>query len=146
MTFSSLEILIVPLVAGFLAQAIKLLTDGIKGNFDFKHLWASYGGMPSSHAAFVVALVTEVWFREGIGSSSFAIATIFALLVMRDALGLRMHLGHQGKAINELITKYYPEAKDAIPPLEERLGHTPAQIAVGALLGLCVAFTIHYIL
>lgn len=143
MSLEFLEILLVPILAGVLAQAIKLLTDGIRGNFDIKHLWASYGGMPSSHAAFVVSLATIVGLREGIDSTSFAISTIFALLTMRDALGLRMQLGIQGRALNNLITHFHPEAKDIIPPLEERIGHTPAQLIAGALLGLVIALAVH---
>ena len=142
MTFESFQVLIVPIAAGIIAQAIKLLADGIKGNFDLKHLWASYGGMPSSHAAFVSALAAEVGFREGIDSTAFAVAAIFALLIMRDALGLRMHLGNQGRAINEVIKRFHSEARGVVPPLEERIGHTPAQLVVGALLGLAFSTAI----
>lgn len=145
MTFESFQVLLVPIAAGLIAQAIKLLTDGIKGNFDLRHLWASYGGMPSSHAAFVTALASEVGFREGIDSTAFAIAVIFALLIMRDALGLRMHLGNQGRTINEVIKRFHPEARDVVPPLEERIGHTPAQLIVGALFGFALSVAIQLI-
>ncbi|MFA6908790.1 MAG: divergent PAP2 family protein [Patescibacteria group bacterium] len=146
MSLESFELVIIPIAAGLIAQAIKLLTDGIKGNFDLAHLWASYGGMPSSHSAFVVSLAAIVGIREGIDSVSFAITAIFGLLIMRDALGLRMHIGHQGKALNEVIRRFHPDATDAIPPLEERIGHTPAQLLVGGLLGFAIAIGIHYLL
>ncbi|MFH1235415.1 MAG: divergent PAP2 family protein [Parcubacteria group bacterium] len=142
MSFDSLELLIVPIAAGLIVQAIKLLTDGIRGNFDFKHMWASYGGMPSSHAAFVAALATEVGLKEGIESTAFAIAAVFGILILRDALGLRTHIGRQGKALNALIRNYHPDAQDAIPPLEERIGHTPAQLIIGAMLGVLIVLAV----
>lgn len=142
MWFESFEILIIPIFAGIFVQAIKLLTDGIRGNFDFIHMWASYGGMPSSHAAFVVALAAEVGFREGLESTAFAISAVFGLLILRDALGLRTHLGNQGKALNKIIELHHAESKDTIPPLEERIGHTPAQLLVGGLLGLVIVLVI----
>ncbi|MFC1687400.1 divergent PAP2 family protein [Patescibacteria group bacterium] len=144
MWFESFEILIIPIFAGIFVQAIKLLTDGIKGNFDFKHMWASYGGMPSSHAAFVVALAAEVGFREGLESTAFAVSVVFGILILRDALGLRTHLGNQGKALNSIIEHYHAEAKDRIPALEERIGHTPAQLVVGGLLGIIIVLVVQF--
>ena len=44
--------------------------------------------MPSSHASTVTALATGVGVVEGVESSRFAVATIFAIIVMYDASGV----------------------------------------------------------
>ena len=43
--------LIIPLIVVIGSQAIKLATDGIRGNFDLRNFFITYGGMPSSHTA-----------------------------------------------------------------------------------------------
>ena len=45
------------------------------------------GGMPSSHSAVVVALATRVGFDTGLSSIIFALAAVFAAVVMYDAAG-----------------------------------------------------------
>jgi acid phosphatase family membrane protein YuiD len=43
------------------------------------------GGMPSSHAASVAALSTEVAFHEGVRTVLFGVTLYFSLVVMYDA-------------------------------------------------------------
>ena len=56
------------------------------------------GGMPSSHAASVAALSTEVAFHEGVRSILFGVTLYFSLVVMYDAAGLRRAAGRHGAA------------------------------------------------
>lgn len=128
----SYYLITIPIAAGLIAQAIKLATDKIKGNFTLFNL-TDYGGMPSAHSALVSALVTEIALIEGITSPLFAVSLIFSILIIRDALGLRNYVGKANKIINSLNT----ENKEF--KLSERVGHTPLEIIVGCLIGITAA-------
>lgn len=87
-----------------LAQLTKVVFKLFKtGEFDFAKFFAS-GGMPSSHASTVTALATGVGVVEGVESTLFAIAAIFAIIVMYDASGVRLAVSKQAKILNEFFT------------------------------------------
>ena len=87
--------IIIPLIVVVSSQVIKLLTDGIKGNFDFRNIFISYGGMPSGHTAFSVSITTMIGLDYGFNAPLFAVALVFTILIMRDAVSFRNLLGNQ---------------------------------------------------
>ncbi len=97
------------------------------------------GGMPSSHSATVMSLVTVTAYDCGFGSPEFAIAFIFAIIVMHDAMGVRRETGKQAVAINNMM-EYLDELGKQPPEvqLKEFVGHTPFQVMMGAILGVVV--------
>lgn len=134
------QLFLIPIGAALIAQGLKLALDGIKGNFDFRHLVSEYGGMPSSHTAFVISLATMIALKEGIASSAFAISLIMALIVIRDAIGFRRTLGRQSKTLNHIVRELAEEKKKAhLPKLPEEIGHNPLEVLVGGLLGLSIS-------
>ncbi|MFC1599142.1 divergent PAP2 family protein [Patescibacteria group bacterium] len=138
----SYTIVLVPFIALILAQIIKVILDAFKGKFswrDFNH----YGGMPSSHSAMVAALATETGTLFGFNTAVFAISLAFAFLIIRDAVGLRMQLGHHSKILNMLIKDLPDYKEDKYPFLEERLGHTYLQAFIGIILGIVLALLIN---
>lgn len=93
--------------------------------------------MPSGHSATVTALAVAALLQYGAASFQFAISAVLAIIVMHDAMGVRWQAGQHARTINELLLKL-----NGAPPeemLEELLGHTPLQVAAGALLGALVA-------
>ncbi|KAI3467673.1 hypothetical protein Pfo_024336 [Paulownia fortunei] len=134
------------LLAFAIAQASKFIASWYKENrWDFKQLIGS-GGMPSSHSATVTALSVAVGLQGGFGGSPFAIALILACVVMYDATGVRLHAGRQAEVLNQILCELpseHPLAESR--PLRELLGHTPTQVAAGALLGLVTAIILHLI-
>ncbi len=97
------------------------------------------GGMPSSHAAAVSALSTAVGLEAGFGSLLFGVTLYFSLIVMYDAAGLRRAAGRQAAIVNRLIDEHFAHAEADTHRLMELLGHTPLEVAVGALLGVSTA-------
>ncbi|WMC94491.1 divergent PAP2 family protein [Kineothrix sp. MB12-C1] len=99
------------------------------------------GGMPSSHSSTVCALVTATGFEYGGGSFPFAIAAIFAIIVMYDAMGVRRETGIQAKVLNEMMELFMHMGKEMSveEKLKEFVGHTPLQVLMGALLGIIIA-------
>ncbi len=102
------------------------------------------GGMPSSHSATVMALVTSTFYSFGAGSFEFAISGVLALIVMHDAMGVRRETGIQAKVINNMMDWF--QKLDSDIPVEEKLkefvGHTPLQVLFGAILGVVVGIII----
>lgn len=96
------------------------------------------GGMPSSHSATVCALAAAVGLQQGFGSSEFAICAILAFVVMYDAAGVRRAAGEQAKRINMLTQDLDEFEDDMQAQLKELLGHTPLEVAGGALLGILI--------
>jgi len=128
------EALLAAILAWFIAQAAKLIRELIRTrDFEIEIMFAS-GGMPSSHSSTVVALATVIGRTEGLDSSMFALALVFATIVMYDATGVRQAVGFQARLLND----YFKGIKHETPILNELVGHTPFQVIVGALLGLVV--------
>lgn len=134
------QLFLVPILAGIIAQIIKLATDKISGNFTWRHFVSDYGRMPSSHTAFVAALTAGIILKEGIAAPSFAIALIFSILAIRDAVGLRWHISQQNKLLNKISRQLNLAEKT----LEEKIYHTPSEIAAGLLLGAGLALIFHF--
>jgi acid phosphatase family membrane protein YuiD len=129
-------VLAVALLAGLIAQGLKLLLTLIEtGKLNIRVLTAS-GGMPSSHSALVTALATGVGRTTHWNSNEFAIATVFAFIVMYDAAGVRQAAGKQARVLNIIIEELFSEKPQLSEErLKELLGHTPVQVFAGAALG-----------
>ena len=113
---------------------------------DFEYL-STTGGMPSSHSAGVCALTTSVGLIAGFNSVMFAVSGGYALVVMHDAAGVRKNAGDMAKILNKMIQDFYKsDLKTKSEQLKELLGHTPKEVIVGALLGVCIALLNHYLL
>ncbi len=140
--FSSLlhnKILLITLTVWAIAQVVKLILASIKERrFNFKWLIGT-GGMPSSHAAGACALATTCGLQEGFQSVIFALATVFAIVTMFDAQGVRRSAGQQAVILNRIIDDIYWKGKLETDQLRELIGHTPLQVIIGALLGITLA-------
>ncbi len=139
----SIELLLAPLITLFIVQSIKLATDGIKGNMNLKNVFSAYGGMPSSHSAIVCSISTMVAYREGIESTAFAIAAVFAGIVIIDAMVLRGYIDKQGAAINAIMKEHKTDVSRYTPT---NLQHSLLQIIIGGAIGFGIASIIHLII
>lgn len=136
----TLNTLILPLVAGFIAQFIKFSIKSNKKKLKAKNLLA-YSGMPSGHSALVISLLTIIGLVEGISSPLFSISAILSVIVIRDALGIRRYLGQHGRTLNLLVEDLKDDKvlDEHYPHLIERIGHTPAQVIAGSIVGFLVS-------
>lgn len=132
------RVLMASFLAWALAQLLKIVSWAVtRGKLNFRRL-VEPGGMPSSHSAFVTSLATGIGLTEGFESTIFALAAVFALIVMYDAAGVRRAAGKQARVLNAIIEdlnrrELHPER------LRELLGHTPVEVVAGALLGVLIA-------
>ncbi|HET9112152.1 MAG TPA: divergent PAP2 family protein [Ktedonobacterales bacterium] len=122
----------------FIAQLIKTLVALRKDKqLNLGHLVAS-GGMPSSHSALVVGLATAIGRVDGLASTVFALAAVFAGVVMYDAAGVRLAASRQARILNLMIDDFFHERGLREERLRELIGHTPIQVFAGAALGILV--------
>lgn len=134
------QVLLISLIACFTAQGIKAIVELVRnGKINLRAL-VSTGGMPSAHSALVGALATGVGLQRGWGSNEFAIACLFAVIVMYDAAGVRQAAGKQARILNQMIDELFQEEHTLNEEqLKELLGHTPVQVLVGLALGIAIA-------
>ncbi|MCD7894332.1 MAG: divergent PAP2 family protein [Erysipelotrichaceae bacterium] len=121
---------LVPFVLWVVVQVFKVVFEGLRNKkVELKRIFGS-GGMPSAHSAVVCSLATLIGKYEGLDSSTFAIAAILAIIVMYDACGVRYQAGKHAVLLNKLLNHEVM--------LEEMIGHTYLQVAMGAIIGIVV--------
>ena len=141
------SILLLPLISLVVVQILKFFISSNQQKLKLKNLVA-YSGMPSGHSAMVVSLAAISGLELGLDSPVFAISVILAIIVIRDALGIRRYLGQHGKVLNVLVKDLKDEAiiDEKYPRLLEKIGHTPAQVIAGALIGFFISLAGYYFL
>ena len=138
------EVLISAIVGWTVAQILKTLIDfGLNKSFTPERLVGS-GGMPSSHSATVCGLTTASALCYGVESFQFAISFVLAAVVMYDAIGVRQETGKQAKLLNSVFFENILNLDGVFlqEKLKEYVGHTPLQVAAGAILGILIAVLI----
>ena len=136
------SVLLTALIGWFAAQALKIVLSWDK-KLDFKRFIGS-GGMPSSHASFVMSLTMAVGFENGFDSAAFAISAVVAFVVMYDAAGIRRSAGQQAAILNKLVESVVKaDFPGTEKKLKELLGHTPIEVLGGAILGIIIAIIRH---
>ena len=120
-------------VGWFLAQLFKMLGAMIRKKdrmspAEAVRNFSRSGGMPSGHMASFGGLVTYLGCWQGFDSGIFMLGVGVLLLAAYDAMNVRYAVGEMGKEVNALSGK----------KMKVREGHTLAQVAIGALLGIVV--------
>jgi uncharacterized protein len=135
------RVLLVAVAACLIAQAIKLIIDLIRNRKFSAKVLTTTGGMPSAHSALVTSLASGVGATLGWKSTEFAIAAIFAAIVMYDAAGVRQAAGKQARILNQMMDELFSEDhKFNEEKLKELLGHTPVQVIAGSILGVFITW------
>ncbi len=128
--------------AWLIAQVLKTIIHMIISKEFVLERMVGSGGMPSSHSSTVCALATATYFEYTTGSFEFAIAAIFAIIVMYDARGVRREAGIHANLLNDMLKLFEDMGHKEISAhdkLKEFVGHTPPQVLMGALLGITIA-------
>ncbi len=127
------------LSAQFIKTLIKLFSGKVHSVGELLELlfWRT-GSMPSSHSALVATLCTNVGFRSGINSDVFMLSLVFFMVTIRDAVGVRRANGIQARVLNTLGKKLVEKGIIDFVPVKEVQGHTPAEVAIGCLLGFFI--------
>jgi uncharacterized protein len=135
--------------AQFLKIPLKKLKTGV---WD----WGTFmetGGMPSSHSAGVTSLATFIALKRGTPTIDFSLASVFGLIVMYDAQGIRRQTGELTIMVNDMDEQlerirgdkdnHFHDWKKR--RLKEMLGHQPEEVVGGALLGILTGTIGHFL-
>ncbi len=126
-----------PMAFGWItAQATKMIIFAIRRQpLD---LFCS-GGMPSTHTASTIAVVTHIAITENFKGSIFALALLFGIVTAFDACNVRLQCGRVTEKVNDLIDKSFasddPEKPEKLKVIK---GHTIPEVLVGAVIGVVV--------
>ena len=134
------RILVSAVTGWFVAQILKtLIYTLMTKRFEPERLVGS-GGMPSSHSSTVCAMAAASGQIYGLGSFEFAVTVIIAIIVMHDAMGVRLETGKQAKLINDIVETFKTMNGKTLAEekLKEFVGHTPLQVLMGAILGIAI--------
>lgn len=129
---TTIDMIIMILAIGFswlVSQLLKLFW--MKKPKLYTLLYTS-GGMPSSHTATLATLTVFIFLYEGF-TTTFAVAGLITLIVIRDAMGVRYASGHNAQILKRSLNK-----KDQHKVIVEE-GHTKKEIIVGFIVGAVVA-------
>lgn len=137
------RVLLAALTASLVAQILKLGIGYAKERKIDPSVLVTTGGMPSSHSALVAALAMGVGQSNGWDTVEFAIALVFAFIVMYDAAGVRQAAGKQARVLNQIVEEFFQEDHEFNGDrLKELLGHTPLQVVAGSVLGIAISWLI----
>ena len=135
-------ILVSAVIAWAIAQLMKVVISVIfLRKLDFQLIFGS-GGFPSSHSATVSALALGIGKYYGWDSPIFAVATVFGMIVLYDAAGVRRAAGKQAEVLNQLVERFYPSLHIDQARLKELIGHTPFEVFGGVSVGIMVGLLI----
>ena len=139
------EVITCGVASAFFTQVIKFILFTVKSRrVNFK-IFSTTGGMPSSHSAGVMGLSTMVGILQGYDSILFAMSLGFSLIIMYDAAGLRRAAGKTAACLNKMMEDFYHHDLQSVGgKLKELLGHTPFEVFVGAIFGICFAYLFHW--
>jgi len=126
-------------VALITAQGLKMLLIALRHQqaLSLQDLVVT-GGLPSTHCATVTALCLSVLWTVGWWNAIFAVSAVLAVIVIRDALGVRRTAGEEGRTINDIIRLAHVRT----PPVHYSLGHTPPEVAAGIAIGALATLVI----
>lgn len=141
------DILLAGICSWLTAQVLKTILYAILNKeLDLTRLMGD-GGMPSAHSATVTAVAAMTGLTCGFDSPIFAVACITAIIVMHDAMGVRLETGKQAKMLNEMVALFEALGQPKLSmekKLKEFVGHTPLQVMAGMLLGIMVAVIYYF--
>ncbi len=143
------HMLLAAISAWFITQLSKIIIHLIiEREFSPERLFGD-GGMPSVHSATVASLATVCGLTVGFGTPLFAVAAVFALIVMRDAMGIRREAGKQAMSIKELAERingmFKKDKQVRTENLKVLVGHSPIQVFFGGISGVLIAVIYYFI-
>jgi len=132
-------------ISWFLAQIIKVIIYWmLEKKLNIWHFFEA-GGMPSTHSASVTALTLSILLTQGPGSPLFVVSSVFSLIVMYDAAGVRRSAGKQAEILNKMVDDLYSTGRVKVEKLKELLGHDPIEVVIGASIGVVVTLIAFYV-
>ena len=149
-----IEVILISLISMLLCQLLKCIIFSIIRKSPQWHLLISTGGFPSSHSSFVVTLTIVLGMYQVLKYDaldwSFAVSFVFALIIIHDAMGVRLEASKHAKILNNMTSDMSHEEKRDLGfgkkgELKEMLGHRGFEVFGGVIVGIIVAIIGYFI-
>ncbi|MEX2445023.1 MAG: divergent PAP2 family protein [Alkalispirochaeta sp.] len=136
--------LVISVISQVSAQVFKVALYSVAERRFAVDRFVNAAGMPSADTAFVTALAASIGLQRGAASDIFAVAFVFAAIVIYDSFRLRGHVQRHAEALNRLLAprRALPgsgSSRDGSAELSEHVGHTGMEVAAGIIWGLVLA-------
>ena len=145
LVFFRSPIAIAAMLGWIVAQLVKLPIGFLRTKKWDLALLINAGGMPSSHSCLMSAVTTSIGLIQGWDNPLFIFSLSVTGIVIYDATGVRRQAGFHAERINQILRAIVAEHKlEEAERVEllEIIGHSPAEAAVGSLLGILIAITV----
>ena len=129
------ELILSVIISWVFVKLIKTIIQAGNKGFSLKTLLYD-GGMPSGHTVLVVSLASAFYLETGF-SYFFIISLALALVVVWDAMNVRMKVEQHAKVLNKL-------QKDV--KLSEHVGHKPVEVLVALFFGIIIPIIVYAII
>ena len=150
-TGRAIAIIIIATISMLACQIIKIAIYSIRYKKGMWKMFVSTGGFPSSHSGLCVSLCVSLGMFQyhdlnGQLDWSFAVAVVITMVIIHDAMGVRLEASKHAKILNKLADMqglsdeekldfgYGPKGK-----LKEMLGHKGFEVLGGCIIGALVA-------
>jgi len=132
-----------PLIGWLAAHLVKFVLTFVSSGGKVKKLSIFFkaGGMPSSHSSVMVATLTVIGARQGVGSAIFGLGIALAAIVIYDAINVRRSVGEQGDALRKVAAHTNTDVR-----FFTAYGHTFAEVLGGVAVGLLTGWLLLQIL
>ena len=149
-----ITILGISLFAMVLCQIAKFVIYSIRFKRPMWYYLISTGGFPSSHSSFCISLCVSLGLFQvndlGGLDWSFPVAFVFSMIVLHDAMGVRLEASKHAKILNNLTSEMTFEERFELGfgekgSLKEMLGHRAVEVLGGIIVGIiigCLGFII----
>lgn len=143
----------IPFWSGFIgvtfAQLIKPFINMIATKEFNPKFFLANGGMPSSHTSGICALTVSIGLTRGFASDMFVVCFAVALIIMNDAMNVRLETGKQAQLLNEwseILEGMFSEEAFTRQNFKTMVGHTTVQVFWGMVLGVIVGICTYYVM
>ena len=142
-----IQTIIICIFSMLFCQTLKFIILSIRRKEVNWNILYSTGGFPSSHSGLCMSLVTSLLLFQlndtGMLDWSFAVALIFSIIVIHDAMGVRLEASKHAKILNNLTSDMTVEEKKTLGfgkkgSLKEMLGHKSFEVAGGVFYGILI--------
>ncbi|MDE6584851.1 MAG: divergent PAP2 family protein [Anaeroplasmataceae bacterium] len=151
----AIQIICICVTGLLLCQTVKFIITSIRNK---KIIWKYFGytgGFPSSHASLCMTLVTSMFLFQmkdfGRIDWSFAVAVVFSIVTIHDAMGVRLEASKHAKILNNMTSDMTIEEKQSLGFgkkgfLKEMLGHRFFEVLGGMAFGIIMGVSGYFIL
>jgi len=136
-----LDIWILVMLAVLAGQALKFILYSVTQRRLQLAVLGQSAGLPSLHGVTGGSLVALCWLRTGWTSPESAVALVFAVITVFDAMRVRAAAQEQRRLVRDLVL-ISPDAEPwrrQVAGYLDILAHTPSHVAAGVIWGFLFA-------